>query len=275
MASSGNVGTVVPANVPGEDLTSEDMARVTADDWADIRKMARGYCRKVDATRSRKRMDGSATIVKRGYAPYGTDDVSDDVTQDAVLMFASKLRDIIKSCPAASLWVDTRETASWLYMRKDGETITITRATLQRWSVKDAATRNGYRLDVKPDDTDATPGSQVIRALPHAEYVANIPLPSAASIVSQAAWRTAWGDGSEYPTLKAALFLAAEADDLGRSGILANVAQAKYGGARNSRRQVRRTHEAGAFEWSELSRELNDALAHFAGVPLAELSDIQ
>src|SRR5215471_3683875 len=118
------------------------MARVTADDWADIRKLARGYCRTVDATRSRKRMDGSATIVKSGYTPYGTDDVSDDVTQDAVLMFAEKLRDITKSCAAALTWVDTRETASWLYVRKDGGTLTITRQTIQRWSVRDAAARN-------------------------------------------------------------------------------------------------------------------------------------
>lgn len=271
MANSGNAGNVVPATNPGEDLTPEDMTRVTADDWADIRTMARGYCRTVDATRSRKRMDGSATIVKRGHAPYGTDDVSDDVTQDAVLMFAIKLRDVIKSCPAASTWVDTRETASWLYMRKDGETITITRATLQRWSVRDAAARNGYRLDVAPDDVDATPGSQVMRAVPHAEHVASVPVPSAASIVSEAAWRTAWGDGSEYPTLNAVLFLASEADDLGRAGILATVAQARYGGARNSRRQVRRAHDIGALEWSELSRELSDARAQLAGAPVSEL----
>jgi hypothetical protein len=269
VANSGNAGNIVPATNPGEDLTSEDMACVTADDWADIRKFARGYCRTVDATRSRKRMDGSATIVKGGYAPYGTDDVSDDVTQDAVLMFAVKLRDVSKSCPAASTWIDTRETASWLYVRKDGETLTITRATLQRWSVRDAATRNGYRIDVKPDDVDATPGAQIMRAVPHAEHVASVPVPSAASIVSEAAWRTAWGDGSEYPTLKAALFLASEADDLGREGILATVAQARFGGVRNSRRQVRRTRDAGTVEWSELSQELRDARAHFAGTPVA------
>ena len=269
MASSGNAGNVVPATIPGEDLTSDDMSRVTADDWADIARFARGYCRTVDATRSRKRMDGSATIVKSGYAPYGTDDVSDDVTQDAVLMFAGRLRDTIKSCPAASTWLDTRETASWLYLRKDGETITITRATLQRWCVRDSAARNGYKLDVKPDDADATPGLQVMRAVPHAEHVASVPVPSAASIVSEAAWRTAWGDGSEYPTLKAALFLASEADHLGRDGILATVAQARYGGARNSRRQVRRARDAGSVEWSELSQELRDARDQFAGTPAA------
>lgn len=269
MANSGDAGNIVPANVPGEDLTPEDMARVTADDWADIRKLARGYCRTVDATRSRKRMDGSATIVKQGHAPYGTDDVSDDVTQDAVLMFASTLRNILKSCPAASLSVDTRETESWLYLRKDGATVTITRTTLHRWSVRHAADRNGYRLDVQPNEVDATPGAQVMRAVPHAEHVT--PVPSAASIVSQATWRTAWGDGSEYPTLRAALFLASEADDLGREGILATVAQARYGGARHSRRQVRRARDAGAHEWSELSRELSDTRAQLANATLAEL----
>jgi hypothetical protein len=269
VANSGDAGNIVPANVPGEDLTPEDMARVTADDWADIQKLARGYCRTVDATRSRKRMDGSATIVKQGHAPYGTDDVSDDVTQDAVLMFASTLRDILKSCPAAALSVDTRETASWLYMRKDGATVTITRTTLHRWSVRHAADRNGYRLDVQPNGVDATPGAQVMRAVPHAEHVT--PVPSAASIVSQAAWRTAWGDGSDYPTLRAALFLASEADDLGREGILATVAQAQHGGARHSRRQVRRTRDAGAYEWSELSRELSDARAQLTNATLTEL----
>jgi hypothetical protein len=260
---------MVPANVPGEDLTSEDMSRVTADDWADIQKMARGYCRAVDATHSRKRMDGSATIVKGGYAPYGTDDVSDDITQDAVLMFAVKLRNIIKSCPAASLWVDTRETASWLYTRKDGVTVTLTRATLYRFAVHDAATRNGYRMDVKPDDTDATPGAQVMRGMPHAEHIVSVP--SGVSIVNEAAWRAAWGDGSEFPTLRTTLFLASEADDLGRAGILATVAQARYGGARHSRRQVIRTHNDGMAEWSELSRELSHEREHFAGAPLAEL----
>jgi hypothetical protein len=258
-------GHVVPADNPGEDLTPEDMARVTADDWADIRTLARGYCRTVDATRSRKRMDGSATIVKSGYAPYGTDDVSDDVAQDAILMFAEKLRNVTKSSPVAAEWVDTREPHSWLYMRKDGETLTITRQTLQRWSVRDAAARNGYRLDVKPDDVDATPGSQIMRPVPHAEHVASVPVPSAVSIVSEAAWRTAWQGGTEYPTLKAALFLASEADHIGREGILATVAQAMHGGAYHSRRQVRRTRDAGAREWSELSRELSEARDQFVG----------
>jgi hypothetical protein len=64
-------GKYVPSNVPGADLEKTDMARVTEDDFAEIRKLARGYCRTVDATRSRKRMDGSATVARGGFAPYG------------------------------------------------------------------------------------------------------------------------------------------------------------------------------------------------------------
>jgi hypothetical protein len=253
-------GQYVPASVPGEDLNPEDMSRVSDDDWADIRKLARGYCRTVDATRSRKRMDGSATVVKSGYAPYGTDDVSDDVTQDAVLIFATRLRDILKSCAASSVWVDTRETASWLYIRKDGQVITITRQTLQRWAVRDAAARNGYRLDIQPDETDNTPGAQTMRGLAHAEHVPNPALaPAAVSQLSEAVWRTAYGDGSDFPTLRDVLFLASEADHLGRAGILATAAQSRYGGAYNSRRNVIRVRDRGAVEFAELSARLDDA----------------
>jgi galactarate dehydratase len=247
------------------------MARVTPDDWADIGKSARRYCRAVDATRSRKRMDGSATIVKGGYAPYGTDDVSDDVTQDAVFMFAAKLRDVLKSCAVSALWVDTRDIYAWAYVRKDSSEITITRRTLQFWAVRDAAARNGYRIDVKPDETDATPGIQVMRAVPHAEHVRPVPLPSEVSIVSQAAWRAAWHDGSDYPTLRAALFLASEADHLRHEGILATVAQAQHGGAYQSRRQVRRTHAAGARELAELSADLQETRELYSHAPLSAM----
>jgi hypothetical protein len=266
-----DTGHVVPASIPAEDLTPEDMARVTPDDWADIGKVARGYCRTVDATRSRKRMDGSATIVKSGYAPYGTDDVSDDVTQDAVFMFAAKLRDILKSCAVSALWVDTREPYAWAYVRKDMSEITVTRRTLQFWAVRDAAARNGYRIDVKPDETDATPGAQVMRAVPHAEHVTPMTLPSEVSITNQAVWRTAWGDGRDYPTLKAALFLGSEAEHLRHAGILATIAQATYGGIRGSDRQVKRTRRNGQREWAELSENLNDARETFAHSPLRAL----
>lgn len=256
--SQPNSGRYVPANVPGDDLTSADMERVTPDDWADVLNLSRRYCATVDSTRSRKRKDGSATIARGGHALYGTDDVSDDVTQDAILLFAARLRDIIGTCAVAAQWADTREPAAWLYVRKDGETVTITRATLQRWAVRDAAARNGYRLDMPADAIDETPGEQLMRGLPHVEHITAGMTPSAASQCSEAAWRTAWGDGSDYPTLRETLFLASEADDLGRAGIMATIAQARYGGALHSRRQVSRVRDAGRGEWRTLSAHLDE-----------------
>ncbi len=251
-------GRYVPVGVPGDSLTPEDMSRVTGDDWADLRNLARRYCTVVDSTRSRKRKDGSATITRNGQALYGTDDVSDDVTQDAVLMFAARLRDIIGTCAVSSVWVDNREPASWLYVRKDGQTVTITRTTLQRWAVRDAAARNGYRLDVPPDETDQTPGKQLMRGLPHAENIASLAITSAASQLSETIFRAAWGDGSDFPTLDRVLFHASEADHLGRAGIWATVAQARHGGAYGSRRQVRRTQDAACAEWRALSARLDE-----------------
>lgn len=254
------LGGDVPAGIPGEDLTRDDMARVTADDWADLRKMARGYCRGVDATRSRKRMDRSATITREGHAPYGTDDVSDDVTQDAVLVFAQYLARTIATCATASVWVDTREPASWLYVRKDGQTVTVTRKTVQRWAVRDAAERNGYRLDVPAREIDQTPGQQVMRGLPHAEHVATSNLISAAmSQQNTAIWRTAYGDGSDFPTLREFIFLGSQADNLKHAGIIATVAQARHGGAYGSRRNVIRTRDEALKEWAELRPQLDQA----------------
>ncbi|WP_207935809.1 hypothetical protein [Actinomadura sp. KC216] len=252
-------GRAIPINVPGDDLTPEDMSRVTPDDWADVRTLARGYCRAVDATRSRKRMDGSATVTRSGRGVYGTDDVSDDVTQDAVLMFASRLRDVLKSCPTASLWVDSREVAAWQYRRKDGQTTIITRKTLLRWAVRDAAARNGYRLDVPPDEITETPGAQRMRGVPHAENVTALATATGVSQLSEAIMRKAWGDGSDFPTLAKVLFLASEADDLKRAGILSTVAQAEHGGAYGSRWNVRRTRDKGLREWETLSERLDDA----------------
>jgi len=254
-------GRYVPAGVPGENLTPDDMARVTPDDWADILNLSRRYCATVDSTRSRKRKDGSATITRGGYAPYGTDDVSDDVTQDAVLLFAARFRDIIGSCAIASQRIGTREATSWLYVRKDAQTVTITRATLHRWAVRDAAARNGYRLDVPADEVDETPGEQLMRSLPHVENITTGMIPSAVSQCNEAVWQTAWGDGSEYPTLRDTLFLASEADDLGRAGIIATIAQARYGGCRNSSSKVQRVSDAGAREWRSLSAHLDEVRA--------------
>ncbi len=256
----GILGGDVPAGVPGEELTRDDMARVSADDWADLRTMARGYCRGVDATRSRKRVDRSATISRNGHAPYGTDDVSDDVTQDAVLIFAHYLTRTIGTCAVASVWVDTREPASWLYVRKDGQTVTVTRKTIQRWAVRDAAERNGYRLDIPVGEPDATPGQQLMRGLPHAEHVATANLISAAVSQQNAViWRTAYGDGSDYPTLREFIFLGSQADNLKHAGIIATVAQARHGGAYGSRRNVVRTRDEALKEWTELRPQIDQA----------------
>ncbi len=252
-------GRYVPTGVPGDSLTRDDMSRVNADDWADLRNLSRRYCAVVDSTRSRKRKDGSATVTRNGQGLYGTDDVSDDVTQDAVLIFATRLRDVISTCAVSSMCLDTREPASWLYIRKDGQEVTVTRTTLQRWAVRDAAARNGYRLDVPPDETDQTPGQQVMRGLPHAENIASLATTTAASQLSETIFRTAWGDGGDFPTLSQVLFHASEADDLGRAGIWATVAQARHGGAYGSRRQVRRTQDAAAVEWDALSARLDES----------------
>lgn len=250
-------GRTIPVTVPGDDLTPEEMSRVAPDDWADIRKLARSYCRAVDATRSRKRVDGSATVTRNGYGRYGTDDVSDDVTQDAVLMFARNLRDVIKSCPTASHWVDTHEPASWTYLRKDGLEVIVTRTTLQRWAVRDAAARNGYKLDTPPDEITETPGAQRMRGVPHVETVTSLATATGVSQLSEAIMRKAWGDGGDFPTLRKVLFLASEADNLKHEGILATVAQAEYGGKFGSRRQVRRVNEKGSREWDDLSQRLD------------------
>jgi hypothetical protein len=250
-------GKSVPANVPGESLTPEDMAEVTAEDWTEIRRLARGYCRTVDATRSRKRMDGSATIVKQGHAPYGTDDVSDDVTQDAVLLFAQRLRDISGSCQKAA--ESTAETPAWVYVRRDGGEMTIFRMTLRKWAVRDAAARNGYRVDVVPSEVDATPGAQLMRPVPRAENVTRAATAFCAAQNSAVIFRQAFGDGEDFPLLQDVMEIAAQADDLGRAGILSRVAQKRYGGAYGSRRAVIRARDAARAEWKELSERIDDA----------------
>ncbi|MET9241341.1 hypothetical protein [Nonomuraea sp. NPDC003709] len=250
-------GKSVFSNVPGESLTPEDMARVAPEDWADIQRLARGYCRTVDATRSRKRMDGSATIVKQGHAPYGTDDVSDDVTQDAVLLFAQRLRDISASCCEAP--ESTAEAPAWVYVRRDGGETTISRTTLRRWAVRDAAARNGYRVDVPPSELDATPGAQLMRPVPRAENVTRAATAFCAAQNSAVVFRQAFGDGQDFPVLRDVMEIAAQADDLGRTGILSKVAQKRYGGAYGSRRAVIRARDAARAEWRELSERIDDA----------------
>jgi galactarate dehydratase len=203
-------------------------------------------------------MDGSATVVREGYAPYGTDDVSDDVTQDAVLIFTQNLRRVLEECAVNAYYIDTRQPYGWLYVRKDGQERTVTRRTLQKWAVRDAARRNGYRLDVPLEETDTEPNHGGMRGVPHAEYVANASLASAqASAHSDVIWRMAFGDGAEFPTLRAMTFHASRADDLGRDGIIATTAQARHGGVYGSRRNVRRTRDAARREWVELSARLD------------------
>ncbi|WP_370026348.1 hypothetical protein [Planotetraspora sp. GP83] len=202
-------------------------------------------------------MDGSATIVKQGHAPYGTDDVSDDVTQDAVLLLAQRLRDIVTSCRRAP--ESTAEAPEWVYVRRDGGEMTITRTTLQRWAVRDAAARNGYRIDVPPSEIDATPGAQLMRGLPHAENVTRAAVAFCTAQNSAVVFRQAYGDGQDFPTITEVMEAAAHADDLGRAGILSKVAQKRYGGAYGSRRAVIRVRDAARAEWRELSERLDDA----------------
>ncbi|MCP2341141.1 hypothetical protein [Actinomadura rupiterrae] len=252
-------GGYVPAEVAGASLAPEDMARVGADDWADIGRLARGYCRTVDASRRRKCMDGSATVTHGGHPSLGTDDVSDDVTQDAVLIFAERLRDVVKSCAVTSQWIDTREAASWRYVRKDGTETIITRTTMQRWAVRDAAKRNGYRLDIPPSELEATPNAQLMHGKRHAQDVTRAALvASPASAFTAQMFGLAYGDGRDFPTLGRLLYLAGMATDLGRAGLLATAAQAVYGGSYGSRRQVNRLRDKAIAEWHDLSQRLDE-----------------
>lgn len=240
------------------DVTADDMSRVTAEDFTDLQRLARGYCRAVDSTRSRKRMNGSATVVRGGRALYGTDDASDDVTQDAVLLFAKRLRDIIASCEVSALWVETREPCAWQYVRRDGEMIVITRRTLQYWAVRDAAARNGYRMEGKPDEIGATPGAQLKWGVSHEDKLSALAVTPYLAGNGATIFRAAWGDGSAYPTLKSILRIAGQAEDLGRAGVIGKTAQLLYGGPRNSSSKVRRTRDAGVKEWRNLTAYLDE-----------------
>jgi len=238
-------------------VTAEDMKCVSVGDFTDLQRIARGYCRAVDATRSRKRMDGSATVARSGRALYGTDDVSDDVTQDAVLIFAKRLNKITSTCEVAALWVATREPSAWQYVRRDGETIVVTRQRIQYWAVRDAAAQNGYRLDLGPEKIDTVPGEQVMRGVPHADKLFTLAVTPSFSGNSEAIFRAAWGDGSGYPVLSATLPHAEKAKDLGRAGILGKVTQELHGGPRNSSSKMQRTRDAGRKEWRSLSAALD------------------
>lgn len=246
----------VPGDLPGKATERDDMARVTEEDWRSILNLARGYCRTVDASRSRKRMDGSATLTTNGYGRYGTDDVSDDVTQDAVLLFAQKFGKVVRTCVVASCSVATREADSWQYVRNDGSMMIVDRENVRRWAVRDAAARNGYRLDDPPDGIDAVPGAQLMAGLRHAEHLATT---VHLARNSEALMRTAWGDGRDFPTLGKIISRGNAADDLGRAGVLAHVAQELHGGTLGSRHKVIKTRDAARAEWRELSARLDEA----------------
>ncbi|MEV0318164.1 hypothetical protein ACIBKX_07860 [Streptomyces sp. NPDC050658] len=238
-------------------VTAERMAQVAPDDFLEIRRVARAYCRAVDATRSRKRMDGSATVVRGGQSPYGTDDVSDDVTQDAVLLFAKRLGEVSAKCEPAAVRVSSRETVAWQYVRRDGETIVVDRKRIQYWAVRDAAASNGYRLDAKPDDIDAAPGRQVTRGISHSEVLATLATAPNVAANCDVIFRSAWVDGRAYPTLSALLHFAGTADDLGRAGVISRAAHALHGGPRHSSSKVQRTKDAAVREWHDLKAQLD------------------
>ncbi|MFF9897745.1 hypothetical protein [Streptomyces longispororuber] len=235
------------------------MKRVTVEDFVELRRISRGYCRTVDASRSRKRMDGSASVLRNGIAPYGTDDVSDDVTQDAVLIFAKRLAKIITTCEVSALWVATHEPSAWQYVRKDGETIVVARSTLHFWAVRDAAARNGYRLDVKPDEFDGTPGKQAVPGIPHADKLSTLAVTPYLAGNSETIFRSAWGDGKDYPVLSRLLLHAGNADDLGRASVMGKTAQELFGGPLNSSSKVQRAKDMASREWRALSAALDGA----------------
>lgn len=243
----------------GGELTPDEMGRVTAVDFTEIQRASRAYCRAVDATRSRKRMDGSATAAPGGRARYGTDDVSDDVAQDAVLIFAGRLHKIMSTCEVSAVWVAAREPAAWQYVRRDGETIVVNRKTLQYWAVRDAAARNGYRLDLRPAGADGLSGEMVMPGLPHADKLAVLAVSPYLSGQSESIFRSGWGDGRKFPVIGEVLRLAGEADDLGRAGIMGRAAENLLGGPRNSSSKVQRTRDAALKEWRELTAALDSA----------------
>ncbi len=247
----------IPSTVPAEAATAEDMARVTEADWADIVNHARRYCWKVDASRSRRRADGSATIARDGRGSYGSDDVSDDVAQDAVLIFARRLGMIIRDCVVASVDVTTREPDQWQYQPKNGDMFLADRPMIRGWAVHDAAHRNGYRT-VKP-----TPGSPTPEAVDgQAEHLAAVTFLAG---ISEVIFGQAWGDGRDFPTLQRIMKVANSADDLGRTGMFATVAQQMYGGKYGSRRSVIKVRDAARTESRELTArcdDIRDELTH-------------
>ncbi|MBL7487778.1 hypothetical protein I6A60_38660 [Frankia sp. AgB1.9] len=245
-----------PAAVAGADVTPEDMARVTESDWLEIRTIARRYCRTVNASRSRKRMDGNTTVAGGPFGQYGTADISDDVTQDAVLLFAQRLATVSGKFEPASLSVETREPDSWLYVTQTGRVFVADRHMIMFWAVRQAGRRNGFRTDERLDPIDATPGAQYMQGLARAEFVA---VGTYMAGMSDIIWQAGWDDGSDFPILADCLNEGSQAEDLGRAGVISRVAQKHFGGRWGSGRPMRRTREAAMAELRELTRRLDEA----------------
>lgn len=292
---------LIPGTTPGAKLAPEDMARVTAHDWNELQSLAKRYGWAIDRSHSRKRMDGSATIRRDGYTPYGTDDVSDDITQDAMLLYAQRLKSIEAGCAVAETDEETGQPVAWHYTRKDGKRSVATRETLYHWAVHDAAQRNGYR---RRDDENGNGGKEVGDAPTpapggpepgesgndrQAAVPGDMPDPDGAPEVrgqvaarsrelgavalalvrntalasqSEVIWRMAFGDGRDFPVLRRLLPKAEQAVDLGRTPVLTETAADLYGS--RSRRMIIRTREAARREWEEVSRRADEARSELA-----------
>ncbi|TCJ40094.1 hypothetical protein [Parafrankia sp. BMG5.11] len=292
---------LIPGTVPGAKLDPEDMARVTEHDWEEMQSLAKRYGWAVDRSHSRKRMDGSATVQRDGYAPYGTDDVTDDITQDAMLLYAQRLKSIEASCPVAETDEDTGQPVAWHYTRKDGKRSVATRETLYYWAVHDAAQRNGYR---RRDDENGNGGSEAGGTLTPAPggpepgesgndrpaaVPGDVPGPDGAAEIrgqvaarsrelgavalalvrntalasqSEVIWRLAFGDGRDFPVLRRLLPKAEQAVDLGRAPVLTETAAELHGS--RSRRMIIRTRKAARKEWEEVSRRADEARSELA-----------
>ncbi|MEX5633854.1 hypothetical protein [Parafrankia sp. FMc2] len=292
---------LIPGTTPGAKLTPEDMARVTGHDWNELHSLAKRYGWAIDRSHSRKRMDGSATIRRGGYAPYGTDDVTDDITQDAMLLYAQRLKSIETGCPVAETDEETGQPVAWHYTRKDGKRSVATRETLYHWAVHDAAQRNGYRRRdhengnggneaggtlapapggpepgesgndrraaapgdaPDPDGTLEIRGQVAARSRELGTVALALVRNTALASQSEVIWRLAFGDGRDFPVLRRLLPKAEQAVDLGRTPVLTETAAELHGS--RSRRMIIRTREAARREWEEVSRRADEARSELA-----------
>lgn len=210
---------------PGASFTSTiseaTFSTMTDDDAHDVTGAALRYVRVLDSTRSRKRFE----------------DVGQDVAQDACLAFAS----LIARLPVAAYDVATGHASHFLYTPAEAAEsdavdvaprlpFTISRSTIARWSVTDAARHNGLRMDDvrDADGTEMEPGKTLGQG-----YAVN-----RSQHVAVATLRTAHGDPARAGVVARVL---AEAPAVVRTylahgGNATDAAQALYGGVRGSER---------------------------------------